>query len=247
MWTPLEQFEVVPLLSVVTAGGNIWPLTNHGLYTLLAAAIVVLIPASSALSSGLVPSRWGASMEALYASVYNLVVGNLGGRVHAGLFPALFTLFTVILVSNLTSNIPYSHAPTASVVTDLGLSFTIWLTTLIVGLQLHGVHFFAFFVPGGTPLGLVPMLTLIETISYVSRAVSLGVRLFANMVAGHALMAILASFIGPLLVSAMFPVGCAALVVFVAIQALELAVAFIQAYVLVVLTSSYARDAIELH
>ena len=131
----------------------------------------------------------------------------------------------------------------------LGLSVFVFLAVTILGLRLHGVHFFSYFVPSGTPLALVPMLVLIETVSYLARAASLGVRLFSNMTAGHTLLKILATFLAKLF-SAGVIVAVITLIpfaVFVALIGLELAVSLIQAYVFCVLTCSYLKDAIELH
>lgn len=177
-----------------------------------------------------------------------MVRDQVGSR-HEIYTPFIYALFMFILVANLNGNIPYGYTVTTSGIAALGLSVFVFLAVTILGLRLHGVHFFSYFVPSGTPLALVPMLVLIETVSYLARAASLGVRLFSNMTAGHTLLKILATFLAKLF-SAGVIVAVITLIpfaVFVALIGLELAVSLIQAYVFCVLTCSYLKDAIELH
>src|ERR1700761_6869001 len=165
-----------------------------------------------------------------------MVREQLGKEIY---LPFIYSLFFFILISNLIGNIPYSYTITTSVIVTIGLSFTILTGVTILGLYIHKLHFFSYFVPSGTPLALVPLLTSIEFVSYCARALSLGIRLFANMVAGHSLLKILSTFLlkffkGDLLISiiALVPFS-----LFVALCALELAVSIIQSYVFIVLTS----------
>jgi F-type H+-transporting ATPase subunit a len=163
--------------------------------------------------------------------------------------PFIYSLFFFILISNLVGNVPYGFAVGTSVIVSLGLSFTIFMGVTILGLAKHRLHFFSFFVPAGTPVALVPMLVLIEFISYIARAFSLGVRLFANLVAGHALLKILSGLLAKLFLAGVL-VAVVTLVpfaIFVALIGLEIAVSFIQAYVFSLLTCSYLKDAIDLH
>ena len=153
----------------------------------------------------------------------------------------------MVLGGNLLGNVPYSYALTTSLSADMGLSAGVWVTSLLLGATVHRTYFVAYFAPAGTPLALLPLLGLIELISFVARAVSLGVREFANIVAGHTLLAIATSFVAPMLVTAYAPMGVFFLPLIGAVMGLELAVAFMQAYVLTVLTCSYLRDALELH
>src|SRR5271156_5017303 len=149
----------------------------------------------------------------------------------------IYSLFFFILIGNLISNVPYSFAVTASGIVSLGLSFTIFIGVTILALSIHGIKFFAFFIPAGTPLALVPLLVLIELISYLARAVSLGVRLFANITAGHTLLKILSTYLFKLFTGSLL----------VALIGLEIAVSLIQAFVFTLLVCSYLKDAIELH
>jgi F-type H+-transporting ATPase subunit a len=145
--------------------------------------------------------------------------------------------------------VPYQYAVGTSVIVSLGLSITIFMGVTILGLAKHKLHFFSFFVPAGTPLALVPMLVLIEFISYVARAFSLGVRLFANLVAGHSLLKILSGLLAKLFTSGMivFILTLVPFVIFVLLCGLEIAVSIIQAYVFCLLTCSYLKDALDLH
>ena len=163
--------------------------------------------------------------------------------------PFVYSLFFFILIGNLISNVPYSFAVTASGVVALGLSLTIFIGVTILSLSIHGVKFFSFFIPAGTPLALVPLLTLIELVSYLARAVSLGVRLFANITAGHTLLKILSTYLyklftGNIIVAVLTLIPFA---IFLALVGLEIAVSLIQAFVFTLLVCSYLRDAIELH
>jgi len=158
-------------------------------------------------------------------------------------------IFLFILIANLIGNIPYSYAITSSIIVSIGLSFTIVIGVTILGLSIHKIHFFSFFIPSGTPLALIPLLVLIELISYIARAFSLGIRLFSNITAGHTLLKILSTFLyqmftGGVLIAIVTLIPFA---LFLAIIGLELAVSFIQAYVFTLLLLSYIKDAIDLH
>ena len=163
--------------------------------------------------------------------------------------PFIYSLFFFILIANLTGNVPYSFTITTSIMVSIGLSFTILIAVTILALSIHKLHFFSFFVPSGTPLALVPLLVLIELVSYLARAFSLGIRLFANVVAGHTLMKILATFLYQMFSSTLIiaTITLIPFTIFLAIIGLELAVSIIQAYVFTILTCSYIKDAIELH
>jgi F-type H+-transporting ATPase subunit a len=171
------------------------------------------------------------------------------GSANEMFLPFIYSLFFFILIANLNGNVPYSFAIGTSAIVSLGLSFAIFIGVTLLGLQLHGLHFFSYFIPAGTPAILLPMLALVEMISYIARAFSLGIRLFANLVAGHTLLKILSGFIYPILtmgpimvILAVFPIA-----LFSALIGLEIAVSIIQAYVFTILTAIYLRDAISLH
>jgi F-type H+-transporting ATPase subunit a len=164
-------------------------------------------------------------------------------------FPFIYSIFFYILIGNLISNIPYSFAVNASAVATLGLSITIFIGVTILSLFLHKIKFFSYFIPNGTPLPLIPLLVLIEIVSYLARGLSLGVRLFANIFAGHSLLKILSTFLYKLFSSSLF-VAILTLIpflIFLGIIGLEFMVSFIQSFVLTLLVCSYLKDAIELH
>jgi F-type H+-transporting ATPase subunit a len=164
-------------------------------------------------------------------------------------FPFIYVLFVFILINNLIGMVPYSFASTSHFVLTFSLSFTVVLGATILGLSKHGLEFFSLFVPAGCPLGLLPLLVLIEFISYLARNVSLGLRLAANILSGHMLLNILSGFTYNIMTSGLvfFFLGLFPLAFIIAFSGLELGIAFIQAQVFVVLSCSYIKDALELH
>ena len=246
--SPLEQFEVTNLIGVnapIFGYLNI-TLTNLGLYSILVLLLIVGIHYAGNNDIKLVPSKWSIALESLYASIHSMVREQLGKEMY---LPFIYSIFFFILIANLTGNIPYSFTLTNSIIVSIGFSFTILIAVTILGLSIHKLHFFSYFVPSGTPLALVPLLVLIELTSYLARAFSLGIRLFANMLGGHTLMKILASFLYKMF-NASFLIAFLTLVPFVlflGIMLLEVGVSFIQAYVFTILTCSYIKDSIELH
>ena len=248
--SPLEQFEVTSLLAInapILGYVNL-SITNLGLYTILVVFLVLSLHFVASNNKLLVPNRWSIALESSFASVYDLVKSQIGAA-NAVYLPFIYSLFFFILIANLNGNIPYGYTITTSLILSLGLSVIIFLGVTILGLQRHKIHFFSFFVPSGTPLALVPLLVPIELISYLARAFSLGIRLFANMTAGHTLMKILSGFLYPMFTSSLLiaVVTLIPFAIFLGIVGLEVAVSFIQAYVFCVLTASYIKDAIDLH
>lgn len=248
--SPLEQFEVTSLVSLqLPVLGYIHiSLTNLGLYTIIAVYLSLAFHFVASNNKSVIPSRWSISLESSFASVHSLVKAQIGAANEVYL-PFIYSLFFFILFANLSGNVPYGFTVTTSMIVALGLSVMIFLGVTILGLSLHKLHFFTFFVPTGAPTALIPLLVPIEIISYLARAVSLGVRLFANMVAGHTLLKILSGFLAPMFTSGILAAVITLLPfsIFVALIGLEIAVSFIQAYVFCILTSSYLKDAIDLH
>jgi len=248
--SPLSQFEVSSLIGInapILGYLNII-LTNLGLYASFILLFVIGLHLYGNNESNLIPSKWSISLESSYASLSSMVREQIGSTNEIYL-PFIYSLFFFILFGNLISNIPYSFAVTASGVVSLGLSISIFIGVTILALSIHGIKFFAFFIPAGTPLALVPLLVLIELVSYLARSVSLGVRLFANIVAGHTLLKILSTYLyklfsGSLIVAVITLIP---FTIFLALIGLELAVSLIQAFVFTLLVCSYLRDAIELH
>lgn len=250
IFSPLDQFETYSLFSFtapILGNFNI-SLTNLGLYTLIIFTIIVGLHAFSNNNFALVPSSYSIAFESLFATIQSIVKNQIGENKEIYI-PLIYSLFIFVLISNLISNVAYNFAVTSSVIVCLGLSVTVFLGVTILAVKDHGIKFFSYFVPAGTPLGLVPLLVLIELVSYLARAVSLGLRLFANIVAGHTLLAILSSFLFKLFTTSLliFAVTLIPFVIFLGIMGLEVAVSFIQAYVLTLLVCSYIKDAIYLH
>jgi F-type H+-transporting ATPase subunit a len=164
-------------------------------------------------------------------------------------FPFIYTIFIFILINNLIGMVPYSFASTSHFVLTFAISFTIVLGATILGFQKHGLEFFSLLVPAGCPLALLPLLVFIEFISYLARNISLGLRLAANILSGHMLLNILSGFTYNIMTSGLiaFFLGLLPLAFIIAFSGLELAIAFIQAQVFVVLSASYIKDAIDLH
>jgi len=248
--SPLEQFEVTSFVALNSPllGGVNFSLTNLGFYSLVVLFLSIGVHVIASNDRRLVPSRWSVGLESSYASLHGMVKEQIGSANEIYL-PFVYALFFFIIIANLNGNVPYGYTLTTSIIVSIGLSFTIFFGVTILGLYRHGVHFFSYFVPAGTPIGMLPLLVLIELISYLARAFSLGVRLFANMVAGHTLLKILSGMLWPILTSGivMFFVALLPMAIFLALVGLEIAVSFIQAYVFVVLTCVYLRDAIDLH
>jgi F-type H+-transporting ATPase subunit a len=246
--SPLEQFEVHSLISVIAPifGYINLTLSNLGLYSILILFIILSLHIISNNENKILPSKWSIALESIFTTINTMVREQLGKEIY---LPFIYSLFFFILISNLIGNIPYSYTITTSVIVTIGLSFTILTGVTILGLYIHKLHFFSYFVPSGTPLALVPLLVLIETVSYLARALSLGIRLFANMVAGHSLLKILSTFLYQMFNSS-FIIAIFTLIpftFFLALCGLEVAVSIIQAYVFVLLVISYIKDAIYLH
>lgn len=248
--SPLNQFEVTNLIGInAPVLGNLHlNLTNLSLYSIFVVLTILGLHIYANNDNKIIPNNWSISLESSFASLNTMVRDQIGVNSEK-YFPFIYSIFFYILIANLISNVPYSFAVTASGVVSLGLSLTIFIGVTILALSIHGLKFFAFFIPSGTPLSLVPLLVLIELVSYLARAVSLGVRLFANITAGHTLLKILSTYLfklftGNLLVAILTLIPFA---IFLALVGLELAVSLIQAFVFTLLVCSYLRDAIELH
>nr|YP_009646641.1 ATP synthase F0 subunit 6 [Picocystis salinarum]QBX98515.1 ATP synthase F0 subunit 6 [Picocystis salinarum] len=246
--SPLEQFALLSLVPL-HLGPLYLSFTNAALFMTLAAGVAWALGRAVTLQGGaLVPGPWQGGVEMVYEFVRNLVEEQVGpaGRPY---FPLLFTTFTFLLLCNLVGMVPYSFTVTSHFVVTFGLSLSLFLGITAVGFQHHGWHFFSFLLPKGAPLVLAPLLVVLELVSYCFRAVSLGVRLFANMMAGHTLVKILCGFAWSMLsLGGLLALGAVApLAIVLAITGLEVAVAVLQAYVFTILTCIYLNDAIHLH
>jgi F-type H+-transporting ATPase subunit a len=252
VYSPMDQFEIKPFLGNFL-GLNYTPvglITNISVYIGLVVFFILLFYIYGNFKESIKINGWSFSTEAVYFTIYNMVLGQIGSLVGLYFFALIFVLFIYILFSNLMGLIPYNFATTAHLISTLSMSSSIWFGVTILGLVLHALKFFSLFLPEGTPLALVPLLALIELISYIAKGLSLGIRLGANLISGHLLLLILAGF-GFLALSANFLTvltgGLAAVVLISGISGLELAIAGIQSYVYSILTSSYIKDSVSLH
>lgn len=251
MWSPMDQFEIQPFFSQY-AWWNITPalITNIFVYIALVTMFTILFYLYGTFKNNIKINGWSLSSEAIYFTIYNMVVGQIGLVLGLFFFVLIFVLFIYIFFSNLVGLIPYNFATTSHLISTLSMSSSIWFGVTIIGLVLHALKFFTVFCPDGTPLVLVPLLALIELISYIGKGLSLGIRLGANLISGHLLLLILAGF-GFLGLTATLGIrltgGSTAIILITAISGLELAIAGIQSYVYSILSSSYIKDSVSLH
>ena len=245
--TPLEQFEIISIIPI-TLGSIDISFTNSTFYMLLASSTIVSIFLMSLFNSTIIPNRWQSFIELAYDFVLNLVNENVGPK---GLqyFPFIFVTFMFLLVCNLLGMVPYSFTVTSHIIVTFGLSLSMFIGLTIIGFKHHGMHFFSFFMPPGAPIGIAPLLIPIELISYISRAFSLAIRLFANMMSGHTLFKILAGFSWTMLSmgGVVYLAGFLPILILAVLTALELGIAMLQAYVFTILLVIYLSDSIHLH
>lgn len=251
IFSPLDQFEIRNLISLdAPILGNLsLSLTNIGLYLTIGGYLVFALSIVATNQERIVSNSWSVCQETIYATVHSIVVNQINEKRGQIYFPFIYVLFVFILINNLIGMVPYSFASTSHFILTFSLSFTVVLGATILGLNKHGFKFFSLFVPAGCPLGLLPLLVLIEFISYLARNVSLGLRLAANVLSGHMLLNILSGFTYNIMTSGFifFLLGLFPLAFIIAFSGLELGIAFIQAQVFVVLSCSYIKDTLELH
>ncbi len=240
MADPIHQFEIKELIPLEIFETNI-SYTNSSLFMSLAIIFVTLLLLISIKNKSLIPSRLQSISEIFYEFISNMVSDNIGDKGRK-FFPLIFTLFTFLLFGNMLGMLPYSFTFTSHIIVTFVLAMFIFLLVTLLGIFIHGFKFFGLFVPKGVPMLMLPLMIPIEIISYLSRPISLSVRLFANMMAGHTMLKIFAGFIVPLGIF-----GVAPLLVDVALTALEVLIAFLQAYVFTILTCIYLNEAINLH
>lgn len=237
---PLEQFVIKPLIPIHIGGVDL-SYTNSALMMTIVVALIMLLLLGSTRRAALIPGRLQSVAELCYEFVANMVRGNVGTDGFE-YFPLVFSIFMFVLFGNFLGLIPYSFTFTGQIVVTFALAIFVFLLVTLVAFIRHGIHFFSFFFPPGAPVFMAPVLVPIEVISYLSRPVSLGIRLFANMMAGHTMMAVFAGFTITLGLFGFLPVA-----INVAMFALEMIVCALQAYVFTILTCLYLRDAVHLH
>ncbi len=238
--SPLEQFTIKQLVPMQVGDVDV-SFTNS---SMMMVATVVVISSFLILGmrrSALVPGRWQSIVELSYIFIANLLKDTVGssGRPY---FPFIFSVFMFVLVGNLLGMLPYSFTFTSHIVVTFVMALFVFLGVTLIAIVKHKMHFFTLFMPPGVPMYMAPLLIPIEIISYLSRPISLSVRLFANMLAGHTLLKVFAGFI-----FALGAAGIAPWIFVVALTGLEIVIAFLQAFVFTILTCLYLNDALHLH
>ena len=238
--SPLAQFEIKTLIPLQVGDINV-SITNSSVFMIATVLAISLFLVMGMRRSALVPGRWQSMVELSYIFIANLIKDTVGseGRPY---FPFIFTVFMFVLFGNLFGMLPYTFTFTSHIVVTFTMALFVFLGVTLIAIAKHKIRFFTFFMPPGVPMYMAPILIPIEIISYLSRPISLSVRLFANMLAGHTLMKVFAGFIFALGVF-----GIAPWAFIVALTGLEIVIAFLQAYVFTILTCLYLNDALHLH
>lgn len=274
MADPMHQFQISPIIPIHIGNLDL-SFTNSSLWMLIGAVLSLMLMGAASARKSLIPGRLQLIGEEIYGFVENLILDNLGGGKQAGThgphddhgahassahpsstgssqgreyFPLIFTLFIMVMAGNLLGMVPYSFTYTSHLAVTAGLALLVFFTVLVIGVARHGTHFFHLFIPPGVPMWLLWLVVLIEIVSFISRPITLSVRLFANMVAGHVLMKVIAGFaimfasVGGLAwAGSLLPVAFNIVMI-----GFEFFIAFIQAYVFAVLACIYLKDTIEI-
>ena len=242
--SPLEQFQILPYLTL-----NLFflelPLYNNAFIALLGIFTFLLI---YDISLNYMTNELSIVFEMIYEVISEMVFNNIGSKGQM-YFPFIITIFLFVLIINLIGLIPYSFTMTSHLCVTFALAFAIFIGINIIGIKTHGSHMLTLFLPSGTPLGLALLLVPIEIASYFVKPISLSVRLFANMMAGHTLLKVIVGFAWSMfsIGGIMFLAHFIPIIILIILMGLELGVAIIQAYVFTVLTCIYINDAINLH
>ena len=251
-FSPLEQFQVLPIFSVYLNFIDI-SLTNETIILVLILFFSIVLFASlvkeQESSYFIVPNRWQSVIEIIYKLILSLVTDNIKDKKNQHFFPLVFSIFFLLLSINLIGLIPYSFTLTSHLIVTLTLSLSIFIGINIICVRLHGINFFSLFLPAGTSVVLAFLLVPIELISYIFKPISLSIRLFANMMAGHTLLKVIAGFAFTLMgnVGILFLLHYIPLLILIPLFGLELGVALIQSFVFSILICIYLNDAINLH
>ena len=239
--SPLAQFAIEPL-APIHIGGLDASFTNSALWMVIAVGGITAFMLLGTRKQAIVPGRWQSLCEGMYDFVSNLLKENVGNEGRA-YFPFIFSLFMFILFCNLFGLLPGAFTVTSHIIVTVAMALFVFVGVTIIGIVRHGLHFFTYFVPQGAPVWLIPIMIPIEILSYFIRPMSLSVRLFANMVAGHVMLAVVGGFVFAMGVW----FGWIPLAFVTVLFGLELLIACLQAYVFTILTCIYLHDAIHLH
>lgn len=246
MANPIKQFEIQPLINIPVGNLDL-AFTNSSLWMAIAVVVSTSFLTLAMRRKALVPGRLQVFAEGLYGFIGGMIRENIGtkGRQY---FPLIFTLFIVVLLGNMLGMIPYSFTYTSHIIVTAILAFLIFFTVLIIGFAKHGFHFFSLFLPPGVPWWLTPLILPIEIMSFLTRPITLSVRLFANMIAGHIMLKVFAGFsVGMMSMGAvgilpgLFPMLFNTLMI-----GFEFLIAFLQAYVFAILSCIYLKDSVEI-
>jgi len=239
---PMHQFEVYRIGPEINLGTVNLSFTNASLFMAISAITILFLLFLGTKKKLLIPSKTQFITEMSYTFIAKMINDTAGSGAKS-FFPFIFTLFMFVLFCNMIGMLPYSFTVTSHIIVTFMLAATVFIGVTIIGFIKHGIKYFELFVPKGVPIILLPLIIVIEIISYLSRPVSLSVRLFANMMAGHTMLKVFGGFVISLgLLGGWLPLGFS-----VALTGLEILVAFLQAYVFAILTCIYLNDALNLH
>lgn len=233
---PLSQFEIKPLIPF-QIGSVDASFTNSALFMVLIVLFITIFVAGGMSRASIVPGRWQSMVEMVYEFIGHMLYEAAGPEARK-FFPFVFSLFMFILFANLVGMIPGAFTITSHIIVTFGFAALVFVGVTVLGFINNGFGFLRLFLPSGVPLALAPLLIVIEFISYLTRPLSLSVRLFANMMAGHTILKVIAGFVVPLGLFGIFP-----LLFVVALTGLEIVIALLQAYVFAMLTCIYLNDA----
>lgn len=246
MADPLHQFVIEPIFPFQVGGLDL-SFTNSSLWMMIGIVVSISVLTIGMKRKALVPGRMQIFIEIIYELIADLVRTNIGpeGRRY---FPMIFTVFVIVLMGNLLGLIPYSFTYTSHIIVTMALSFTIFSMVVVLGFARHGMHFLSIFAPPGVPLFIYPLLIPIEIVSYLARPITHGLRLFANMMAGHIMLKVFASFsIGLMSFGFLgFAAGLLPMFVNALMIGFELLIALLQTYVFVILACIYLKDTVEI-
>jgi F-type H+-transporting ATPase subunit a len=239
---PMHQFEVYRIGPEINLGTVNLSFTNASLFMAISALTILFLLFLGTKKKLLIPSKMQLITEMSYTFIAKMINDTAGSNAKP-FFPFIFTLFMFVLFCNMVGMLPYSFTVTSHIIVTFMLAAIIFIGVTFIGFIKHGIKYLELFVPKGVPIALLPLIIVIEIISYLSRPVSLSVRLFANMMAGHTMLKVFGGFVISLgLLGGWLPLSFS-----VALTGLEILIAFLQAYVFAILTCIYLNDALNLH
>ena len=239
---PMHQFEVYKIGPEINLSGINLSFTNASLFMTISSVLILLFLFLGTKKKSLIPSKIQFISEMSYTFIAKMINDTAGSSAKS-FFPFIFTLFMFVLFANMVGMLPYSFTVTSHIIVTFALAAIVFIGVTVLGFIKHGFKYLELFVPKGVPMILLPLIFIIEIISYLSRPVSLSVRLFANMMAGHTMLKVFGGFVISLgLLGGWLPLGFS-----VALTGLEILIAFLQAYVFTILTCIYLNDALNLN